>query len=104
MSSLNEHSISSTSKQHSTPRQPSRSLLSKPKEPIRKESGNNAVYQLDCKDCEAVYVGEMNQILNIRAEEHVTAIKSGSKRSHTADNCWKYNHDFDGEHKRVLDV
>ena len=51
------------------------------------------------KDCEAVSVGETKRTLNIRAEEHITAIKSASKNSHTAEHCWKYNHDFDWEHK-----
>ena len=69
-----------------------------------KEDRNNAVYQLNCKDCEAVYVGETKRTLNIRAEEHITAIKSASKRSHTAEHCWKYNHDFDWEREKVLDL
>ena len=78
-------------------------VLSKPKDPIPKEDRNNAIYQLNCKDCEAVYVGETKRTLNIRAEEHITAIKSASKKSHTAEHCWKYNHDFDWKHKKVLD-
>ena len=64
---------------------------------------NNAVYQLNCKDCEAVCVGETKRTLNIRAEERITVIKSASKKSHTAEHCWKSNHDFDWEHKKVLD-
>ena len=80
-----------------------RSQLPKPKDHIPWENRNNAVYQLNCKDCEAVYVGETQQTLNIRAEEHITAIKSASKKSHTAEHCWKYNHDFDWKHKKVLD-
>ena len=70
-----------------------RSLLSKPMDPIPKEDRNNAVYQLNCKDCEVVYVGETKRTLNIRAEKHITTIKSASKRSHTAEHCWNYNHD-----------
>ena len=87
MGSLKRALISTTSKQHSIP----------------KEDRDNAVYQLNCKDCVAVYVGETKRTLNIRAEEHITAIKSGSKRSHTEEHCWKYNHDFDWKHKKVLD-
>ena len=68
-----------------------------------KEDRNNAAYQLNCKDCETVYVGETKRTLNIRAEGHITVIKSASKRSHTAEHCWKYNHGFDWEHKKVLD-
>ena len=41
-------------------------------------------------------MGETKQTLNIRAEEHITAIKSASKKSH----CWKCNHDFDWELKK----
>ena len=48
-------------------------------------------------------MGETKQTLNIRAEEHITAIESASKRSHTVEHCWKYNQDFDWEHKKVLD-
>ena len=45
-------------------------------------------------------MGETKRTLNIRAEEHITAIESASKGNHTAEHCWKYNHDFDWEHKR----
>ena len=96
---LNKHNIKATFYTQTT----LRSLLSKPKDPIPKEDRNNAIYQLNCKDCEAVYVGETKRTLNIRAEEHITAIKSASKKSHTAEHCWKYNHDFDWKHKKVLD-
>ena len=48
-------------------------------------------------------MGETKRTLNIRAEEHITAIKSANEKSHTAEHCWKYNHDFDWEHKKVLD-
>ena len=61
-----------------------RNLLSKPKDPIPKEDRNNVVYQLNSKDCKAVYVGETKRTQNIRAEEHITVIKPASKKSHTA--------------------
>ena len=54
---LNKHNIKATFYTQTT----LRSLLSKPKDPIPKEDRNNAVYQLNCKDCEAVYVGETNE-------------------------------------------
>ena len=97
---LNKHNIKATFYTQTT----LRSLLSKPKDPIPKEDRNNAIYQLNCKDCEAVYVGETKRTLNIRAEEHIKAIKPASKKSHTAEHCWKYNHDFDWKHKKVLDL
>ena len=95
---LNKHNIKATFHTQTT----FRSLLSKPKDPIPKEDKNNAIFQLNCKDCKAIYVRETKRTLNIRAEEHITAIKSASERSHTAEHCWKYNLDFDWEHKKVL--
>ena len=47
-------------------------------------------------------MGETKRILNIRGEEHITGIKSASKRSHTAEHCWTYIHNFEWEHKKVL--
>ena len=64
-----------------------RSLLSKPKDHIPKEDRNNAVYQLNCKDCKTIHVGETKRTLNIRAKEHITAMKSASKKSRTAEHC-----------------
>ena len=75
MSSLNEHNIKATFYTQTT----LRSLLSKPKDPKPKKDRNNTVYQQNCKYCKAVYVGETKRTLNIRAEEHITAIMSASK-------------------------
>ena len=77
-------------------------------DPSSKEDRNNVIYQLDCKNCEAVYVGESKRTLSVRTNEHISAIKSASQRSHTytytsAEHYWKYNHDFDWNNKRVLD-
>ena len=58
-----------------------RSLLSKPKDPIPKEDRNNLIYQLDCKDCEAVYVGEIKRTLNIKINAHISAVKSASREA-----------------------
>ena len=80
-----------------------RSLLSKAKNPIPKEDKNNVIYQLDSKDCEAVYIGETKRTLNIRTNWHISAVKSAGQRSHTAEHCWKYKHDFDWNNKRALD-
>ena len=84
---LNKHNMKVTFYTQTT----LRSLLSKPKDHIPKEDRNIAVYQMNCKDCKAVYMGETKRTLNIKAEEHITAIKSANKTSHTAECCRKYN-------------
>ena len=79
-----------------------RSLLSKPKDPISKEDRNNVIHKLDCKDCQAVYVGETKRTLNMKTNEHISAVKSASQRSHTADYCWKLGHDIAWNNKKIL--
>ena len=71
--------------------------------PFQGKTEISVIYQQDSKDCEAVYVGETKRTLNIRTNEHISAVKSASQRSHTAEHCWKYNHDFDWNNKRELD-
>ena len=48
-------------------------------------------------------MGETKRTINIRAEEHIAAIKSASKRNHSAEHCWRYIHDLDWEQKKALD-
>ena len=98
MNNLEEHSISTTSKLHSTHLPPLEVFC-----PIPEEDRNNVIYRLDCKDCEAVYVGETKRTLNIRANEHISAVRSACERRHPSEHCWKYNHDFDFNNKKVLD-
>ena len=43
------------------------------------EHKSNTVYQLNCEDYEAVYMGETKRTLSKRAEEHIRSIKSASK-------------------------
>ena len=103
MNNSEELSISTTSKLHSTHLPPLEVFNQSQKIPFQRKTENNVIYQLDCKDCEAVYVGETNRTLNIRTNELISAVKSASQRSHTAEHCGKYNHDFDWNNKRVLD-
>ena len=65
---------------------------------------NNIVYKYDCKDCEAVYFGESKRTLAERTKEYITAVRAADTgRYETADHCWKYNHDFDWENKKIMD-
>ena len=52
----------------------------------------------------AVYFGESNQTLGDRTKEHTRAVRAADiRRYETADHCWKYNHDFDWENKKIMD-
>ena len=69
-----------------------------------KDQRNNIVYKYDCKDCEAVYFGESKRTLAERTKEHTRAVRAADTgRYETADLCWKCNHDFDWENKKIMD-
>ena len=75
-------------------------LLSHAKDPAPSEQRNNVVYKYDCEDCEAVYFGESKRAVAERTKEHTRA---DTRRCETAVHCWKYNHDFDWENKKIMD-
>ena len=79
-------------------------LLSHAKDPVHSEQRNNIVYKYDHKDCETLYFGESKQTLAERTKEHTRAVRAADTRSYeTADHCWKYDHDFDWENKKIMD-
>ena len=81
-----------------------RTLLLHVKDPVPLEQRNNIVYKYDCKDCEAVYFGESKRTIAERTKEHTRAVRAADTRRYkTADHCWKYNHDFDWENKKIMD-
>ena len=78
-------------------------LLSHAKDPVPSDQRNNIVYKYDCKDCEAVCFGESKRTLAERTKEHTRAVRAAdTRRYETADHCWKYNHDFDWENKKII--
>ena len=81
-----------------------RTLLLHVKDPVPLEQKNNIVYKYDYKDREAVYFGESKRTIAERTKEHTRAVRAAdTRRYETADHCWKYNHDFDWENKKIVD-
>jgi len=69
-------------------------------EPLSK---NNVVYKIQCKDCEATYVGQTKRQLKTRLKEHKTNIKlDQSKHSVISEHIIKYNHSFDWENTKIM--
>ena len=78
-------------------------ILASLKEPIPTEKKRNIIYKLDCKDCDAVYIGESKRAYQTRIGEHISAVrKADTKRYETADHCWKFNHDFNWTDNKIL--
>ena len=77
-------------------------LLSHVKDPVASEQRNNNVYKYDCKD--SVYFGESKRTIAEITKEHTRAVRAAdTRRYETADHCWRYNHDFDWESKKIMD-
>ena len=97
---FNDHNINCTFYTTTT----LRTLLSHAKGAVPSEQRNNIVYKYDCRDGEAVYFGESKRPLAERTKEHTRAVRAAdTRRYETADHCWKYNHDFDWENKKIMD-
>lgn len=56
----------------------------------------NVVYKIDCKDCDASYVGQTNRMLKTRIKEHRNHINwKTSQHSVITAHRLEYAHDFD---------
>ena len=75
------------------------------KDKLDKLSTHNIVYQINCNNCPATYIGTSKRFLKKRKDEHIRDVKNVNERSalvqHIAE--W-HNHTFDFDNIRILDV
>ena len=73
------------------------------KDKTEKVNQANVVYKINCKDCNASYVGQTSRRLQVRAKEHAKKYKDKDENSglflHTKDN----NHTIDFQNIKILD-
>ena len=51
------------------------------KQKMPEEKKKEVVYQVPCKDCPKVYIGETKRTLKIRISEHKQAVKKGGEKN-----------------------
>ena len=51
-------------------------IFCNPKDKVLNKEKSGFVYQISCRDCDAVYIGETGQGLVIRKREHIDAAKN----------------------------
>ena len=51
-------------------------MFRKPKDAINFEQKRGIVYQISCRDCTAVYVGETERSVRTRKRKHADAVKT----------------------------
>ena len=65
---------------------------------------SNVVYKINCKDCNASYVGQTKRQLQTRMKEHINNIKLDSARhSVISAHILNEHHSFDWDNVRILD-
>jgi len=67
-------------------------------------SRSNVVYQIDCLQCDASYVGQTKRVLHTRVGEHRCHIRRNlAQLSVITDHRLQAEHDFDWDNVKVLD-
>ena len=71
------------------------------KQKMPEEKKKEVVYQVPCKDCPKVYIGETKRTLKIRISEHKQAVKKGDEKNGIAVHAHTTNHNINWEGARV---
>ena len=85
--------VKATFKPQSTLKQ----LLMKVKQEMPKKKKKEVVYQVPCKDCLKVYIGETKRTLKTRISEHKQAVKKGDENNGIAVHAHTTSHYIDWE-------
>ena len=79
------------------------SLFRKPKDVINFEQKRGLVYQISCRDCNAVYVGETGRSVRTRKREHADAVKTfNTKKSALSQHVMEFDHRIDWDNVKIL--
>ena len=79
------------------------SLFRKSKDAINFEQKRGLVYQISCRDCIAVYVGETGRSFRTRKREHADAVKTfNTKKSALSQHVMDFDHRIDWYNVKIL--
>lgn len=67
-------------------------LLGSTKDKERREEFKSGIYQIDCGDCDAKYIGKTKRQLRIREKEHRAAINKPCLKSAIGEHCRDNDH------------
>ena len=75
----------------------------KPKDPIDFEKKRGLVYQISCRDCDAIYIGETGRSVKTRKREHVRAVRDfDSEKSALCQHVLEHDHVIDWKNVKIL--
>ena len=79
------------------------SLFRTSKDAINFEQKRGLVYQISCRDCNAVYVGETGRSVRIRKWKHADAVKTfNTKKSELSQHVMEFDHRIDWDNVKIL--
>jgi hypothetical protein len=65
-------------------------IFAKPKDPVKTNQKNHAVYSIQCGDCEKEYLDQSKRLFGTRLKEHQNAVSTLDKgKSALAEHVWK---------------
>lgn len=68
------------------------------------KENRSGVYEVKCKECDAIYVGQSGRNISIRIKEHVKSIEDRRSSTGFAEHCISNGHSIDQENYKVLHV
>ena len=82
-----------------------RRILSHLKDHVSDDDKSSVVYKINCRDCEASYVGETGRALKTHMSKHHRAVeKMDFSASALAQHAWEHDHHIDWTSTCVLKV
>ena len=63
---------------------------------------NQGVYEIPCKACDQVYIGQTNRRIKVRRDEHINAVKKQEPASSLAQHVSLTSHTIDFENTRMI--
>ena len=74
-----------------------RSQLVKVKQAMPSSKKKGVIYEIPCKDCPCVYIGETGRTLEKRLSEHKAAVKKNDPKNSVAVHAWANQHQVNWE-------
>ena len=86
-----------------TPHHTLSSLFRKPKDAINFEQKRGLMYQISCRDCNAVYVGETGRSVRTRKRKQVDAVKTfNTNKSALSQHVMDFDHRITWDDVKIL--
>ena len=81
-----------------------RSALVRVKQPREDRKKKGVIYEVPCKDCECVYIGETSRTLEKRLSEHKNGVKKHDTKNGIAVHSWTNQHQVNWEAAKTRKV